>query len=69
MHDFPIVCVLLDLRACSLDLFSHCFCVSLVTETDDYAEIVDEEDTYTMPSSKFKLLFQSNICQPKYSRK
>lgn len=21
-------------------------------ETDDYAEIVDEEDTYTMPSSK-----------------
>lgn len=22
------------------------------SETDDYAEIVDEEDTYTMPSSK-----------------
>lgn len=21
-------------------------------ETDDYAEIIDEEDTYTMPSSK-----------------
>uniref|UniRef100_A0A4W5JJF7 non-specific protein-tyrosine kinase n=1 Tax=Hucho hucho TaxID=62062 RepID=A0A4W5JJF7_9TELE len=26
-------------------------CVS--TETDDYAEIIDEDDTYTMPSSKF----------------
>lgn len=24
----------------------------LSTETDDYAEIIDEEDTYTMPSSK-----------------
>jgi len=23
------------------------------TETDDYAEIIDEEDTYTMPSSKY----------------
>lgn len=23
-------------------------------ETDDYAEIIDEEDTYTMPSSKYK---------------
>lgn len=22
-------------------------------ETDDYAEIIDEEDTYTMPSSKY----------------
>lgn len=22
------------------------------SETDDYAEIIDEEDTYTMPSSK-----------------
>uniref|UniRef100_A0A8C2WIC2 Focal adhesion kinase 1 n=1 Tax=Cyclopterus lumpus TaxID=8103 RepID=A0A8C2WIC2_CYCLU len=27
-------------------------CVSHVTETDDYAEIVDEEDTYTMPSTR-----------------
>lgn len=25
---------------------------SFPTETDDYAEIIDEEDTYTMPSSK-----------------
>uniref|UniRef100_A0A8C2X000 Focal adhesion kinase 1 n=1 Tax=Cyclopterus lumpus TaxID=8103 RepID=A0A8C2X000_CYCLU len=25
-----------------------------VSETDDYAEIIDEEDTYTMPSSKYK---------------
>uniref|UniRef100_A0A8C9VJX0 non-specific protein-tyrosine kinase n=1 Tax=Scleropages formosus TaxID=113540 RepID=A0A8C9VJX0_SCLFO len=25
----------------------------LFTETDDYAEIIDEEDTYTMPSSKY----------------
>uniref|UniRef100_A0A671S5Y1 Focal adhesion kinase 1 n=1 Tax=Sinocyclocheilus anshuiensis TaxID=1608454 RepID=A0A671S5Y1_9TELE len=24
-----------------------------VSETDDYAEIIDEEDTYTMPSSKY----------------
>lgn len=32
------------------NLFQHiCF---LPTETDDYAEIIDEEDTYTMPSSK-----------------
>lgn len=32
-----------------------CVCSSyplFVAETDDYAEIVDEEDTYTMPSSK-----------------
>ncbi|KAJ0054925.1 hypothetical protein NL108_007087, partial [Boleophthalmus pectinirostris] len=29
---------------CKLDLF--------VAETDDYAEIVDEEDTYTMPSTR-----------------
>ncbi|KAM7373277.1 hypothetical protein PAMP_008142 [Pampus punctatissimus] len=27
-------------------------CVLTVTETDDYAEIVDEEDTYTMPSTR-----------------
>lgn len=25
---------------------------SSFAETDDYAEIIDEEDTYTMPSSK-----------------
>lgn len=25
---------------------------SFPAETDDYAEIIDEEDTYTMPSSK-----------------
>uniref|UniRef100_A0A672HME0 non-specific protein-tyrosine kinase n=1 Tax=Salarias fasciatus TaxID=181472 RepID=A0A672HME0_SALFA len=29
----------------------NCVCV-IVTETDDYAEIVDEEDTYTMPSTR-----------------
>lgn len=34
-----------------LNFFSPCLCN--VTETDDYAEIVDEEDTYTMPSSKY----------------
>lgn len=34
-----------------MNLFSPCLCN--VTETDDYAEIVDEEDTYTMPSSKY----------------
>lgn len=27
------------------------------SETDDYAEIVDEEDTYTMPSSKWHIPF------------
>uniref|UniRef100_A0A669CYZ5 Focal adhesion kinase 1 n=1 Tax=Oreochromis niloticus TaxID=8128 RepID=A0A669CYZ5_ORENI len=32
--------------------FSHCAYVCHVTETDDYAEIVDEEDTYTMPSTR-----------------
>lgn len=26
--------------------------VSSPAETDDYAEIIDEEDTYTMPSSE-----------------
>lgn len=26
------------------------------TETDDYAEIIDEEDTYTMPSSEYLCL-------------
>uniref|UniRef100_A0AAQ5YPL4 Focal adhesion kinase 1 n=1 Tax=Amphiprion ocellaris TaxID=80972 RepID=A0AAQ5YPL4_AMPOC len=34
------------------NIFTLLLCVSNVTETDDYAEIVDEEDTYTMPSSK-----------------
>uniref|UniRef100_A0A4W4GJ00 Focal adhesion kinase 1 n=1 Tax=Electrophorus electricus TaxID=8005 RepID=A0A4W4GJ00_ELEEL len=28
-------------------------------ETDDYAEIVDDEDTYTMPSSEYTQLFMS----------
>lgn len=34
-----------------------CVCVCHVSETDDYAEIVDEEDTYTMPSSKSLIQF------------
>lgn len=42
-------------------LISCVFCASPIetfpsplwsAETDDYAEIIDEEDTYTMPSSK-----------------
>lgn len=32
-------------------VYLYCF-ISNPAETDDYAEIVDEEDTYTMPSSK-----------------
>ena len=67
MHDVPIVCVciILDLHACvrfystPLSSPSFFFFVSNVTETDDYAEIVDEEDTYTMPSSKY--LIQSSL--------
>uniref|UniRef100_A0A8C2FBE1 Uncharacterized protein n=1 Tax=Cyprinus carpio TaxID=7962 RepID=A0A8C2FBE1_CYPCA len=43
-----------------------CFC--LPAETDDYAEIIDEEDTYTMPSSKYPrschLLSVCNCCLP-----
>uniref|UniRef100_A0A3B4XU74 non-specific protein-tyrosine kinase n=1 Tax=Seriola lalandi dorsalis TaxID=1841481 RepID=A0A3B4XU74_SERLL len=43
-------------KVCFLLLFSwfilHCLCMCIVTETDDYAEIVDEEDTYTMPSTR-----------------
>uniref|UniRef100_A0A8C1SSW8 non-specific protein-tyrosine kinase n=1 Tax=Cyprinus carpio TaxID=7962 RepID=A0A8C1SSW8_CYPCA len=35
----------------SRDTDRCCFC--LPAETDDYAEIIDEEDTYTMPSSKY----------------
>uniref|UniRef100_A0A673GA21 Focal adhesion kinase 1 n=1 Tax=Sinocyclocheilus rhinocerous TaxID=307959 RepID=A0A673GA21_9TELE len=35
---------------------SHCYtdrcCFCLPAETDDYAEIIDEEDTYTMPSTQ-----------------
>uniref|UniRef100_A0A5F9CGN0 Protein tyrosine kinase 2 n=1 Tax=Oryctolagus cuniculus TaxID=9986 RepID=A0A5F9CGN0_RABIT len=27
-------------------------CVCFPAETDDYAEIIDEEDTYTMPSTR-----------------
>ena len=34
------------------DLTSSNIHVSCPTETDDYAEIIDEEDTYTMPSSE-----------------
>lgn len=32
-------------------------------ETDDYAEIIDEEDTYTMPSSEYSELLQMNQSQ------
>lgn len=38
-----------------VDLFSALFLIPIFlcsAETDDYAEIIDEEDTYTMPSSK-----------------
>uniref|UniRef100_A0A8C4YY42 non-specific protein-tyrosine kinase n=1 Tax=Gadus morhua TaxID=8049 RepID=A0A8C4YY42_GADMO len=31
---------------------THSFIVRVQKETDDYAEIVDEEDTYTMPSTR-----------------
>lgn len=34
------------------DLTSSNVHVSSPAETDDYAEIIDEEDTYTMPSSE-----------------
>uniref|UniRef100_A0A8B9YSF4 Protein tyrosine kinase 2 n=1 Tax=Bos mutus grunniens TaxID=30521 RepID=A0A8B9YSF4_BOSMU len=34
------------------DLTSSNIHVSCPTETDDYAEIIDEEDTYTMPSTR-----------------
>lgn len=47
-------CCLFSVEVCVsvlLNFFSPCLCN--VTETDDYAEIVDEEDTYTMPSSKY----------------
>uniref|UniRef100_A0A3Q1HNF4 non-specific protein-tyrosine kinase n=1 Tax=Acanthochromis polyacanthus TaxID=80966 RepID=A0A3Q1HNF4_9TELE len=37
---------------CVSSMFTLLLCVSNVTETDDYAEIVDEEDTYTMPSTR-----------------
>lgn len=42
-----------------LNFFSPCLCH--LTETDDYAEIVDEEDTYTMPSSKYLQLSPSKF--------
>lgn len=43
-----------------MNFFSPCLCN--VTETDDYAEIVDEEDTYTMPSSKYlQRLIRTNL--------
>lgn len=41
------------LKANQSSILIHPTClVSFQTETDDYAEIIDEEDTYTMPSSK-----------------
>uniref|UniRef100_A0AAQ4R101 Protein kinase domain-containing protein n=1 Tax=Gasterosteus aculeatus aculeatus TaxID=481459 RepID=A0AAQ4R101_GASAC len=43
------VCVCSTLLFC---IHSPPLCASRVTETDDYAEIVDEEDTYTMPSTR-----------------
>uniref|UniRef100_A0A8B9KLK3 non-specific protein-tyrosine kinase n=1 Tax=Astyanax mexicanus TaxID=7994 RepID=A0A8B9KLK3_ASTMX len=33
----------------------------LPTETDDYAEIIDEEDTYTMPSSEYLTFYLQSI--------
>lgn len=48
--------LLINGRCCSGDVFV-CFSrnssIPPFTETDDYAEIIDEEDTYTMPSSKY----------------
>lgn len=44
-------CLFSIFRFCALLNFSPPVFV-YVAETDDYAEIVDEEDTYTMPSSK-----------------
>uniref|UniRef100_A0A8C2WIG4 Focal adhesion kinase 1 n=1 Tax=Cyclopterus lumpus TaxID=8103 RepID=A0A8C2WIG4_CYCLU len=55
---FLLFCVILDLHVCGFfSILFFCIylpslCVSHVTETDDYAEIVDEEDTYTMPSTR-----------------
>ncbi|XP_057210376.1 protein tyrosine kinase 2aa isoform X2 [Triplophysa rosa] len=56
------VCVRACVRACvcvvsEWALFGPCVCVTdhcffLSAETDDYAEIIDEEDTYTMPSTE-----------------
>lgn len=40
-----------------MSCYCACVCVCHVSETDDYAEIVDEEDTYTMPSSKSLIQF------------
>uniref|UniRef100_A0A8C9X2Z4 Focal adhesion kinase 1 n=1 Tax=Sander lucioperca TaxID=283035 RepID=A0A8C9X2Z4_SANLU len=52
--DFTIVCVCYFQLAYLLYSLAGFFTpfVSHVTETDDYAEIVDEEDTYTMPSTR-----------------
>lgn len=47
---------LINWRYCFGELFSFFSRNSSIppfTETDDYAEIIDEEDTYTMPSSKY----------------
>uniref|UniRef100_A0A8D0CPU9 non-specific protein-tyrosine kinase n=1 Tax=Sander lucioperca TaxID=283035 RepID=A0A8D0CPU9_SANLU len=53
-RDFTIVCVCYFQLAYLLYSLAGFFTpfVSHVTETDDYAEIVDEEDTYTMPSTR-----------------
>lgn len=53
---WSLSCIFIILASCVLQVemsfsFSHTF-FSGSAETDDYAEIIDEEDTYTMPSSK-----------------
>lgn len=37
-------------------VFELTLTVYSLSETDDYAEIIDEEDTYTMPSSEYLCL-------------
>uniref|UniRef100_A0A8C6PKL3 Focal adhesion kinase 1 n=1 Tax=Nothobranchius furzeri TaxID=105023 RepID=A0A8C6PKL3_NOTFU len=41
-----------DITLFTSGLTEYWLFVSVVAETDDYAEIVDEEDTYTMPSTR-----------------
>ena len=49
----PSVCVIVVLlRLCGCVVADNVLMCVCFAETDDYAEIVDEEDTYTMPSSK-----------------
>uniref|UniRef100_A0A7N8YD22 Focal adhesion kinase 1 n=1 Tax=Mastacembelus armatus TaxID=205130 RepID=A0A7N8YD22_9TELE len=45
------LCFFLLVLCILLFFYLHCG-VCNITETDDYAEIVDEEDTYTMPSTR-----------------